>query len=236
MKPARETKRSNRKRHEVPSVAIAGYTNAGKSSLLNRLTSAGVLVQNALFATLDPTVRQTRTPDGREYTLSDTVGFVRNLPHQLVEAFRSTLEEISDSDLILHIVDASHVDPGAQIATVRQVIGEVDSRHIPELIVFNKVDLVDEGTLLALRGLEPNSVFVSSRTGYGFEELQTAIADRLPRPNVAVKVLIPYNRGDLVSRLHLNSQINKIEYQETGTYVDALVRADIANELEAFKL
>jgi GTP-binding protein HflX len=146
------------------------------------------------------------------------------------------VEEISDSDLILHIVDASHVDPGAQIATVRQVIGEVDSRHIPELIVFNKVDLVDEGTLLALRGLEPNSVFVSSRTGYGFEELQTAIADRLPRPNVAVKVLIPYNRGDLVSRLHLNSQINKIEYQENGTYVDALVRADIANELEAFKL
>jgi GTP-binding protein HflX len=236
MKPARETKRSNRKRHEVPSVAIAGYTNAGKSSLLNRLTSAGVLVQNALFATLDPTVRQTRTPDGREYTLSDTVGFVRNLPHQLVEAFRSTLEEISDSDLILHIVDASHVDPGAQIATVRQVVGEVDSRHIAELIVFNKVDLVDEGTLLALRGLEPNSVFVSSRTGEGFDELQAAIADRLPRPNVAVKVLIPYNRGDLVSRLHLNSQINKIEYQETGTYVDALVRPDIASELEAFKI
>jgi GTP-binding protein HflX len=146
------------------------------------------------------------------------------------------LEEISDSDLILHIVDASHVDPGAQIATVRQVVGEVDSRHISELIVFNKVDLVDEGTLLALRGLEPNSVFVSSRTGEGFDELQAAIADRLPRPNVAVKVLIPYNRGDLVSRLHLNSQINKIEYQETGTYVDALVRPDIASELEAFRI
>lgn len=236
MKPARETKRSNRKRYEVPSVAIAGYTNAGKSSLLNRLTSAGVLVQNALFATLDPTVRQTRTPDGREYTLSDTVGFVRNLPHQLVEAFRSTLEEIADSNLILHVVDASHVDPGAQIATVRQVIGEVDARDIPELIVFNKCDLVDEGTLLALRGLEPNSVFVSSRTGEGFEELQQAIAARLPKPNVAVKVLIPYNRGDLVSRLHINSQINKIEYQETGTYVDALVRPDIASELEQFRV
>jgi GTP-binding protein HflX len=217
-------------------VAIAGYTNAGKSSLLNRLTSAGVLVQNALFATLDPTVRQTRTPDGREYTLSDTVGFVRNLPHQLVEAFRSTLEEISDSDLILHVVDASHVDPGSQIATVRQVIGEVDARDIQELIVFNKVDLVDEDTLLALRGLEPNSVFVSSRTGEGFEELQEAIAARLPRPNVSVRVLIPYNRGDLVSRMHLNSQINKLEYQETGTYIDALVRPDIASELEQFKV
>ncbi|MFM1846515.1 MAG: hypothetical protein RIS19_988, partial [Actinomycetota bacterium] len=236
MKPARETKRSNRKKYEVPSVAIAGYTNAGKSSLLNRLTSAGVLVQNALFATLDPTVRQTRTPDGREYTLSDTVGFVRNLPHQLVEAFRSTLEEISDSDLILHVVDASHVDPGSQIATVRQVIGEVDARDIQELIVFNKVDLVDEDTLLALRGLEPNSVFVSSRTGEGFEELQEAIAARLPRPNVSVRVLIPYNRGDLVSRMHLNSQINKLEYQETGTYIDALVRPDIASELEQFKV
>jgi GTP-binding protein HflX len=189
-----------------------------------------------LFATLDPTVRQTRTPDGRAYTLSDTVGFVRNLPHQLVEAFRSTLEEISDSNLILHVVDASHVDPGAQIATVRQVIGEVEARNIPELIVFNKSDLVDEGTLMALRGLEPSCVFVSSRTGEGFEELQQAIADRLPKPNVSVKVLIPYSRGDLVSRLHLNSQINKIEYQETGTFVDALVRPDIASELERFSV
>jgi GTP-binding protein HflX len=161
---------------------------------------------------------------------------VRNLPHQLVEAFRSTLEEISDSNLILHVVDASHVDPGAQIATVRQVIGEVEARNIPELIVFNKSDLVDEGTLMALRGLEPGCVFVSSRTGEGFEELQQAIADRLPKPNVSVKVLIPYSRGDLVSRLHLNSQINKIEYQETGTFVDALVRPDIASELEQFSV
>ena len=121
MKPARETKRANRKRNQIPSVAIAGYTNAGKSSLLNRITSAGVLVQNALFATLDPTVRQTKTPDGREYTLVDTVGFVRNLPHQLVEAFRSTLEEIADSDLIVHVVDASHPDPSGQIEAVRKI-------------------------------------------------------------------------------------------------------------------
>jgi GTP-binding protein HflX len=236
MKPARETKRANRKRNQIPSVAIAGYTNAGKSSLLNRLTSAGVLVQNALFATLDPTVRQTKTPDGREYTIADTVGFVRNLPHQLVEAFRSTLEEIADSDLIVHVVDASHVDPGAQIATVRQVVGELGARGIAELIVFNKVDLVDETTLLAIRGLEPDSIFVSSRSGEGFEKLQQAIADRLPRPNVSVKVLVPYNRGDLVSRMHLNSEILKIEYQETGTYIEALVRADIAAELEPFNI
>ena len=235
MKPARVTKRANRKRTQIPSVAIAGYTNAGKSSLLNRLTSAGVLVENALFATLDPTVRHTKSPDGREYTIADTVGFVRNLPHQLVEAFRSTLEEIADSDLIVHVVDASHPDPGSQIETVRKVIAEVDAGGVAELIVFNKVDLVDEGTVLALRGLVPNSVFVSSRTGEGIPELQAMIASLLPHPNVFVRVLIPYNRGDLVSRMHLNSEIQKIEYREEGTYLEALVRSDIASELEQFK-
>ncbi|NBR24499.1 MAG: GTPase HflX, partial [Micrococcales bacterium] len=235
MKPARVTKRANRKRTQIPSVAIAGYTNAGKSSLLNRLTSAGVLVENALFATLDPTVRHTKSPDGREYTIADTVGFVRNLPHQLVEAFRSTLEEIADSDLIVHVVDASHPDPGSQIETVRKVIAEVDAGGVAELIVFNKADLVDEGTVLALRGLVPNSVFVSSRTGEGIPELQAMIASLLPHPNVFVRVLIPYNRGDLVSRMHLNSEIQKIEYREEGTYIEALVRSDIASELEQFK-
>lgn len=235
MKPARVTKRANRKRTQIPAVAIAGYTNAGKSSLLNRLTSAGVLVENALFATLDPTVRQTKSPDGREYTLADTVGFVRNLPHQLVEAFRSTLEEISDSDLILHVVDASHPDPGSQIETVRKVIAEVDAGSVAELIVFNKVDLVDEDTVLALRGLEPASLFVSSRTGEGISELQKRISELLPHPNVFVRALIPYNRGDLVSRLHLNSEIQKIEYREDGTFIEALVRGDLASELEPFK-
>lgn len=236
MKPARVTKRANRKRTQIPSVAIAGYTNAGKSSLLNRLTSAGVLVENALFATLDPTVRATKTPDGREFTLADTVGFVRNLPHQLVEAFRSTLEEISDSDLIVHVVDASHPDPGAQIETVRKVIAEVDAGGVAELIVFNKADLVDEGTVLALRGLEANSIFVSSRSGEGIAELQRKIAELLPHPNVFVRVLIPYNRGDLVSRMHLNSEIQIIEYREEGTFIEALVSAGIASELEQFRI
>lgn len=236
MKPARVTKRANRKRTQIPSVAIAGYTNAGKSSLLNRLTSAGVLVENALFATLDPTVRQTKTPDGREYTLADTVGFVRDLPHQLVEAFRSTLEEISDSDLIVHLVDASHPDPGAQIETVRKVIAEVDAGAIAELIVFNKVDLVDESTVLALRGMVQNSVFVSSRTGEGIAELQKKISELLPHPNVFVRVLIPYNRGDLVSRMHLNSEIQVLDYREDGTYVEALVSALIASELDTYKI
>jgi GTP-binding protein HflX len=228
--------RASRKRNEVPAVAIAGYTNAGKSSLLNRMTQAGVLVQNALFATLDPTVRKTKTPDGRDYTLADTVGFVRNLPHQLVEAFRSSLEEIADSDLIVHVVDASHPDPSGQIATVRNVIGEVGARNIPELIVYNKIDLADETQRMALRGMEPNSIAVSARTGEGIEELMQRIADLLPEPNIEVAVLIPYDRGDLVSRLHLNSRILMLDYREAGTFVRAMVKPEIAAELAAFRV
>ena len=171
MKPARDTKRANRDRNAVPSVAIAGYTNAGKSSLLNRLTQAGVLVQNALFATLDPTVRKAVTPDGRDYTIADTVGFVSNLPHQLVEAFRSTFEEIGASDLIVHVVDGSHPDPAAQISAVRAVLSEVEATNVAELVVFNKIDLVDAEARLALRGLEPGSYLVSARTGEGVDEL-----------------------------------------------------------------
>ena len=234
MKPARDTKRASRKKNAVPSVAIAGYTNAGKSSLLNRITKAGVLVENALFATLDPTVRKTQTPDGRPFTFTDTVGFVRNLPHQLVEAFRSTLEEIADSDLIVHIVDASHPDPAGQIATVRDVIGEVGARDIPELIVFNKIDLVDDVQKMALRGLEPNSIAVSARSGEGIAELEAKIASLLPEPNVLVDLLIPYNRGDLVSRMHLNSRITKLDYEEEGTHVQAMVSPEFAAELAEF--
>ena len=236
MKPARDTKRASRKKNAVPSVAIAGYTNAGKSSLLNRITKAGVLVENALFATLDPTVRKTQTPDGRPFTFTDTVGFVRNLPHQLVEAFRSTLEEIADSDLIVHIVDASHPDPAGQISTVRNVIGEVGARDIPELIVFNKIDLADETHRMALRGMEPNSIGVSARTGEGVDELLQIIASLLPEPNVEIAALIPYDRGDLVSRLHLNSRIMVLDYREGGTFVRAMVKPEMAAELSEFRI
>jgi GTP-binding protein HflX len=236
MKPARETKRANRKRNAVPAVAIAGYTNAGKSSLLNKITQAGVLVENALFATLDPTVRKSLTPDGREYTLADTVGFVRNLPHQLVEAFRSTLEEIADSDLVVHVVDASHPDPAGQISTVRKVIAEVDAGNIPELIVFNKIDLADDAQRMALRGMEPNSIGVSARTGEGMDELRELIAKQIPEPNVRINVVIPYSRGELVSRLHLNSRILKLEYLEDGTKLEAMVRPDLASELRQFEV
>ena len=202
--------------------------------MLNKITSAGVLVENALFATLDPTVRKAQTPDGRPYTLADTVGFVRNLPHQLVEAFRSSFEEIAASDLIVHVVDASHPDPGAQIETVRKVIAEVEASNIVELVVFNKIDLVDETTRMALKGLEPNSVEVSARTGQGIPELLKKIESLLPEPNVRVDVVVPYNRGDLVSRVHLNSKIISLEYAEEGTHIVAMVRPELANELNKF--
>lgn len=232
--PARKAKRANRDRNAVPSVAIAGYTNAGKSSILNRITRAGVLVENTLFATLDPTVRRAQTPDGRAFTLSDTVGFVRNLPHQLVEAFRSTLEEVGDSDVIVHVVDASHPDPGAQLATVRDVIGQVDARDIPEIVVFNKSDLVDADTRLVLRGLVPGAVFVSARTGEGLEELMQRIEDVLPRPAIILRLLVPYDRGDVLSRLHVRGSVLETEYREDGTLVTARVDEREAATLAAF--
>lgn len=236
MAPARETKRASRNKNQTPAVAIAGYTNAGKSSLLNRITKAGVLVENALFATLDPTVRRAQTSDGREYTISDTVGFVRNLPHQLVEAFRSTLEEISFSDLVVHVVDASHPDPAGQIQTVRDVLAEVDARNIKELIVFNKCDLVDQTQRLALRGMEPGSLLVSAATGEGIEELLQRIEELLPKPEQKVFALIPYSRGELISRIHSEGKVLRIEHRENGTLVEALVKPQLRSELSEFEL
>jgi len=232
--PAREAKRANRDRFAVPSVAIAGYTNAGKSSLLNRITKAGVLVENALFATLDATVRRSMTADGRLFTLSDTVGFVRNLPHQLVEAFRSTLEEVGKSDVIVHVVDASHPDPAAQLTTVRNVIGELDARHIPEIVVFNKSDLADNDQQLLLRGLEPRGIFVSARTGDGVDELLERIAELLPSPEVEVSLLVPYDRGEVISRLHVQGRVISTDYVEAGTRVTALVHPQRLDELRQY--
>jgi GTP-binding protein HflX len=231
--PARERMRANRDRFEVPGVAIVGYTNAGKSSLLNRLTRAGVLVENALFATLDPTVRRTRTPDGREYTIADTVGFVRNLPHQLVEAFRSTLEEVAASDVIVHIVDAAHPDPAAQLATVRDVLGEVGVRDIPEVIAFNKGDLVDEDRRLVLRGLEPDALFVSARTGEGVDELVVRIAAALPQLDVDLDLVVPYDRGDVVALAHARARVVDTAYEEAGTRLRVQATERVAGHLRA---
>ena len=234
--PAREAKRANRKRGEVPSVAIAGYTNAGKSSLLNRLTGAEALVQNQLFATLDTTVRHAETSDGRSFTFTDTVGFVRSLPHQLVEAFRSTFEEVAGADVIVHVVDASHPEPEAQLKTVRQVIAEVEAQSIPEIVVFNKADLIDDTQRLVLHGLAPDAVFVSARTGEGIAELKARIDATLPVPDREVTVIVPYERGDLVAELHERNRVLETEYVEQGTRVRAYVGGETLAKLEPFIL
>jgi GTP-binding protein HflX len=234
MKTARDVKRARRVDRQVPGVALAGYTNAGKSSLLNRLTDAGVLVENALFATLDPTVRRCQASDGRPYTLADTVGFVRHLPTQLVEAFRSTLEEVADADLILHVVDAADADPQAQIRAVREVLAEIDALGVPEQLVFNKVDAAEPDALLRLRHLAPDAVFVSARTGAGLDELRARIEQRLPRPDVELNVLVPYDRGDLVARVHDSAEVLATEHTADGTRLHARVGPGLAAALEPF--
>jgi len=236
MKAGRDTKRASRVTHEIPSVAIAGYTNAGKSSLLNRLTGAGVLVEDQLFATLDTSVRRSQTADGRVFTLTDTVGFVRLLPHQLVEAFRSTLEEVGEADLLLHIVDGSHPDPEGQISAVRAVLADADAADVKEIIVVNKCDVADPEVVDRLLRAEQHSIAVSARTGAGLAALTELIATELPRPDVEVRVMLPYERGDLVSRIHAEGDILATEHRADGTFVHARVRRSLEGELLAYAL
>jgi GTP-binding protein HflX len=231
MKVSRDTKRQERKRNNIASVAITGYTNAGKSSLLNKLTGAGVLVQNALFATLDPTVRKTHTADGRIYTLTDTVGFVRHLPHQLVDAFKSTLEEVSGADVIVHVVDGSHADPFEQIRAVRTVIDEIGAEEVPEIIAINKSDVADQEVLMEILRKEPNSYAISVKTGFGIDALIHAIEKTLPRPKIEVDVVVPYSRGDLISAIHEHGEILSEEYVEEGTAIHARVDAGLARQI-----
>jgi GTP-binding protein HflX len=234
MTTARDTKRAERRRREVPSVAIAGYTNAGKSSLLNRLTGAGVLVEDALFATLDPTVRRASMPSGRGLTLTDTVGFVRHLPHQLVEAFRSTLEEVAESNLILHVVDGSEVDPEAQIDAVREVFREIGADNVTEIVVINKADMADPLTVARLRLREPHSVVVSARSGAGIDELLATVEEWLPGLEHEVQVLVPYDRGDVVARVHEQGEVFAQEHTAEGTALHARVPVSLAGELERY--
>ena len=234
MKKSRDTKRQERLRNKIPSVAIAGYTNAGKSSILNRLTGAGVLVENALFATLDPTVRRAETPSGRGYTLADTVGFVRHLPHQLVEAFRSTLEEVAEADLILHVVDGSDPTPEAQLAAVREVFTEVEAHKVREIVVVNKADAADPEVLARLLRREKHAIVVSARTGQGMAELLELIDEELPRPDIEVEVVVPYDRGALVAKVHASGELIASEHRAEGTWLHARVGRQLAAELEQF--
>jgi GTP-binding protein HflX len=234
MRVIRATKRAGRRTNAVPAVVIAGYTNAGKSSLLNRITGARVLVENALFATLDPTTRRARTADGRVYTLSDTVGFVRHLPHQLVEAFRSTLEEVAEADLVVHVVDGAHADPEEQVRAVREVLAEVGADRLPELLVINKIDAADEETLLRLKRTWPDAVLCSARTGAGIPAVVEAVEARLPRPAVELSALVPYERGDLVARVHRRGEVLAEEHREDGTLLRVRVDDALAAELDPY--
>jgi GTP-binding protein HflX len=231
MKTARDTQRADRRRHGVPSVVIAGYTNAGKSSLLNRITGAGVLVEDSLFATLDPTVRKAQTPTGRDFTVADTVGFVRHLPHQLVEAFRSTLEEVAEADLILHVVDGSDEEPEDQLTAVRGVLADIGAQHVPEIVVVNKADAADPVVLARILRREPHSIAVSARTGEGIEALLALVEDDLPRGSVVVDVVVPYDRGDLVARMHREGEVDAVEHTEAGTRIRGRARPDLAADL-----
>ncbi len=232
LEATRRTQRSAREASGIPTVALAGYTNAGKSSVLNALTGAGVLVQDALFATLDPTVRKTRAPSGKEFTLADTVGFVRHLPHDLIEAFRSTLTEVQEATLIVHVVDGSDEDPFGQISAVREVLKEIGAGEIPEVIAINKSDIADPMDIAAIKGSFPNAIVVSAHTGAGLEELLQRIDSELPQTLVAIEVMIPYSRGDLLSRIHESGEQVQISHVETGSDVTALVPAALAADIE----
>ncbi|KGI67891.1 ATP-binding protein [Mycolicibacterium rufum] len=238
MKKIRDTQRSGRRRSEMPSVAIVGYTNAGKSSLLNALTGAGVLVENALFATLEPTTRRGQLDDGRPFVLTDTVGFVRHLPTQLVEAFRSTLEEVVDADLLVHVVDGSDVNPLGQINAVRQVINDVVAEYgiaaPTELLVVNKTDAASGLTLATLRRALPDAVFVSAHTGDGLDRLRARMAELVVPTDAGVDVTIPYDRGDLVARVHSEGRVDATEHTERGTRIKARVPVALAAGLDEF--
>lgn len=233
LQKTRQEQRKGRERSGLGSVAIVGYTNAGKSSLLNRLTSAGVLVENRLFATLDPTTRRLALPGGEPVLLSDTVGFVRRLPHGLIEAFKSTLEVAVNSDLLLHVVDASAVDPNGQIAAVREVLAEIDADKVPELLVINKSDLdPDEAKRLVYE--HQGAVAFSAMTGEGLNDLLLAIGDRMRALTTVIELLIPYDRGDIVATVHREGEVVSTANEDKGMRVRARLADASAGRLSEF--
>jgi GTP-binding protein HflX len=232
----RAVKRAERVRARTPAVALVGYTNAGKSTLLNALTRAGVLVQDQLFSTLDATTRRLELPDGRRVTLTDTVGFVRRLPHTLVEAFKSTLEEATDADLLLHVVDGTANDPDLQYASVREVLGEIGAAQVAELVVINKVDQLDEVARARFTRRFPDAILISALSGDGIPELLSSIAAHIPPPEIEADLLVPYERGDVVAALHAAGAVLQEEFTPEGTKVRARLREDQAGRLEQYRI
>jgi GTP-binding protein HflX len=216
---SRSTRSKQRRRTGDPVVAIVGYTNAGKSTLFNRLTDAGVLVEDQLFATLDSTVRKLELPHGHGALVSDTVGFVRDLPHEVIEAFKSTLEEVADADLLVHLVDASDQDPDHQVASVHAVLDEIDADNIEEIIVFNKTDAIEEITLTRLKAMHPDAVFISAQEGEGIADLLEAMVAGLDTKTTELHLEIPYDRGDLLAELHDSAEVLSTDHGDTGTAI-----------------
>jgi GTP-binding protein HflX len=231
---SRATRSKRRRNSGDPVIAIVGYTNAGKSTLFNRLTDAGVLVEDRLFATLDSTVRRLDLPEGHRALVSDTVGFVRDLPHELVEAFRSTLEEATDADLLVHLVDASDADPDHQVGSVHAVLDEIGASGVPELIVFNKIDAVDETTERRLRSLHPDALFLSARTGAGVDALLERIVSGLEAATVQLELMIPYERGDVLADVHASGEVLDQHHNDTGTEVTVRLPHDSASRFRAY--
>jgi GTP-binding protein HflX len=228
----RRVRRGGRERSGVLQVALAGYTNAGKSTLLNALTGSDVLVADQPFATLDPTTRRLTLPGGRSATLSDTVGFVRHLPHELVEAFKSTLEEVGRADLILHVADASATDVTEQTVAVREVLGEIGAADVPEILALNKWDRLDEASQARIRRRFPDGVPLSALTGEGLDELRTRIAAAMARGTTTATLLIPFARSDVLARLHREADILAAEDLPEGTRVRAQLDERLRRELD----
>ncbi len=214
---ARATRGKARLQSKIALVSLVGYTNAGKSTLFNRITDASVLVEDQLFATLDSTVRRTQLPNGRPILMSDTVGFVRRLPHELVEAFKSTLDEVKQATLLLHVVDGADANPDSQIEAVRRVLREIGAGGMDEQLVINKTDIADATSVERLLSVHPDAVAVSAMTGDGIDELLEVIGDRLEGATVELRLKVPYDRGDVVSSIHEAGEVLEEHHGPHGT-------------------
>lgn len=230
----RATQRKARRRRALRTVTLVGYTNAGKSTLLNHLTAARALVESRLFSTLDPTTRRLRLPGGETVLLTDTVGFVRRLPHELVEAFRSTLEEVTDAELLLHVVDATSPDPAAQITAVRQVLAEIGGADVAEVLVFNKLDALSPSARRDLARRGPRATFVSARSGEGVDALLEVLGERLRALAQVLELAVPYERGDVIAALHRDGEVLVEVHEEGGTRVRARLPEAAASRYRAF--